>query len=149
MTCSIFLHNATMILPWWQAPWGKKQRKIQLINESHICQQQEATDYAMYMMHFCAGMYYIMIYQLAKDMFYMGVCCCSNSSASLNSVDQHGFFGAVIHLSSLNNFRWLNGWQLRQCEEFVIFNIFQTWSLRFMKADTFLIRKIWNLPSLF
>ena len=59
----------------------------------------------MYMMHLYAGMYYIMINQLEKDMFYIDVCCCSNSNASLNWVDEHRFFGAVIHLSSLNNFR--------------------------------------------
>ena len=39
-----------------------------------------------------------MINQLEKDMFYMDVCCCSNSNASLNSVDEHKFFRAVIHL---------------------------------------------------
>ena len=50
------------------------------------------------MMHLYAGMKYSMINQLEKDMFYMDVCCCSNYNASLNSVDEHKFFRAVIHL---------------------------------------------------
>ena len=49
----------------------------------------------MYMMHLYAGMYYIMIYQSAKDVYGMDVCCCSNSSASLNSGDESWFLGLL------------------------------------------------------
>ena len=36
-----------------------------------------------------------MIYQSEKDVFYMDVCCYPNSSASLNSGDERGFFGLL------------------------------------------------------
>ena len=49
----------------------------------------------MYMMHLFAGMYYIMIYQLENDLYYMEVCCCSNSRASLNSGDESEFLGLL------------------------------------------------------
>ena len=49
----------------------------------------------MYMMHLYAGMYHIMIYQSAKDAYGMDVCCCSNSSASLNSSDESEFLGLL------------------------------------------------------
>ena len=49
----------------------------------------------MYMMHLYAGMYYIMIYQSAKDVYGIDVCCCSNSSASLNSGDESWFLGLL------------------------------------------------------
>ena len=46
----------------------------------------------MYMMHLYAGMYYIMIYQSAKEKCMV---CCSNSSASLNSGDESWFLGLL------------------------------------------------------
>ena len=49
----------------------------------------------MYMMHLYAGMYYIMTYQSAKDVYGMDVCYCSNSSASLNSGDESWFLGLL------------------------------------------------------
>ena len=49
----------------------------------------------MYMMHLYAGMYYIMIYQSAKDVYGIDVCCSSNSSASLNSGDESWFLGLL------------------------------------------------------
>ena len=45
----------------------------------------------MYMMHLYAGMYYIMTNQLEKDRFYIDVCCCYNSNASLNWVETQVF----------------------------------------------------------
>ena len=49
----------------------------------------------MYMMHLYAGMFYIMIYQTAKNVYDNDVCCCSNYSASLDSGDESGFLGLL------------------------------------------------------
>ena len=50
----------------------------------------------MFMMHLYAGMNYVMIYQSAKDVCYINVCSCSNSSASLNSDDESGSLGLLL-----------------------------------------------------